>query len=238
MPVLVRLADVVPLELARFTYPEQHPLAGQSGVVFGYVVLLDDGVLLADTGIADDPDIDLFYRPQRRDIAAALAATGSRAEAVTAVVNSHLHFDHCGGNVRFPGVAIHVQRAEYEAARQPRYTVPGCLDFPGARYELHEGDHELTAGVGVLATPGHTPGHQSVAITTEDGLVLLAGHAFNTAAEFARGQADAERSEQERASAARLVALRPARVYLGHDAGMWDAECGIVPGARATRWEL
>jgi N-acyl homoserine lactone hydrolase len=122
MAVGSRLADIIPMRLATFVYPEQHPLAGRSGMVFGYAIRLEAAILLVDTGVAAHPDIDLFYRPQRRDIADALAAAGLSLERVVAVVNSHLHFDHCGQNPRFSAVPIHAQRSEHEAAHAPRYT--------------------------------------------------------------------------------------------------------------------
>jgi N-acyl homoserine lactone hydrolase len=53
---------------------------------------------------------------------------------VAVVVNTHLHFDHCGGNRLFPGLPIHVQRRELAAARtEDDYTVREWVDFPGAR---------------------------------------------------------------------------------------------------------
>ena len=94
--------------------------------------------------------------------------------AVACVVNTHLHFDHCGGNLRFPGLPIFVQRAEYEAVAAPDYVVD-WVHFPGARYELVEGDAELRPGISVLSTPGHSPGHQAVVVATDEGPVVLAG---------------------------------------------------------------
>src|SRR5207245_317660 len=65
------------------------------------------------------------------------------------------------------------------------------VDFPGARYEPVDGDREITDGVSVLATPGHTVGHQSVTVRTGDGLVLIVGQAAQDARSFATGEPDA-----------------------------------------------
>jgi glyoxylase-like metal-dependent hydrolase (beta-lactamase superfamily II) len=61
--------------------------------------------------------------------------------------------------------------------------------------------------VGVLATPGHTPGHQSVLVDTDDGLVVLAGDVGYTWKQF-----DTSESGQL------LLSLRPRRIWLAHQA--------------------
>ena len=91
--------------------------------------------------------IEKLYRPRRVPLDEVLVSRGAELGDVVAVVNSHLHFDHCGGNRLFPGVPIHVQRAEYEATRTPHYTVREWVDFPGACYELHDGAAEILQGI-------------------------------------------------------------------------------------------
>jgi N-acyl homoserine lactone hydrolase len=176
-------ALVAPLRLAEFVYPAQHPLAGRSGVVFAFAVRHREGVFVFDTGIGTGHAwVEEHYRPRVRRIDDALAEAGIRLTDVGAIANSHLHFDHCGQNHHFPGVPIFVQRAEWEASRADGYTIREWVDFPGARYELVEGDREVLPGLRLVATPGHTPGHQSVALETPEGLVVLAGHAESSPA--------------------------------------------------------
>jgi N-acyl homoserine lactone hydrolase len=129
-----------------------------------------------------------------------------------AVVNTHLHFDHCGGNRRFAGVPIFVQRAEYDAVAEPDYVVD-WVRFPGARYELIDGDAEVLPGLSVLSTPGHSPGHQAVVVATNAGPVVLAGDVTYRMDELELGQA---------ANIDRIRALRPRRVYLSHAAEPWE----------------
>ncbi len=210
--------EVVPLRLAEVTYPESHPWYGRPGVVFGYAIRSGHSVILVDTGLGPEhPDIDPFYRPARKDLIATLARTGIRATAVSAIVNTHLHFDHCGGNPRFPGVPIYVQSAEREAARAEGYTVRELVDFAGARYELAGGDFTLEDGIEVLATPGHTPGHQSVVVRGENGPIVLAGHAVGSRLEWERKEPPSENSPTATHSAERLRLLHPAKVYFSHD---------------------
>jgi N-acyl homoserine lactone hydrolase len=154
--------------------------------------------VLVDTGMIDStPELDaawgVRFDPEKipRDVAC--------------VINTHLHFDHCGGNRLFAGVPIHVQRAEREAARQPDYTIPEWAEFEGVTYVEHDGEAEIVPGVRVLPTPGHSPGHQSVLVDTEDGLVVVAGDVGYTWKQF-----------DESPSGEALLAMRPRRIWLAH----------------------
>jgi glyoxylase-like metal-dependent hydrolase (beta-lactamase superfamily II) len=67
---------------------------------------------------------------------------------VACVINTHLHFDHCGGNRLFPGVPIHVQARELADGRSlDDYTIRECVDFDGATYISHEGEVEVLPGM-------------------------------------------------------------------------------------------
>ena len=73
-----------------------------------------------------------------------LAKVGVSPGDITAIVNSHLHFDHCGNNSAFPGVPIYVQQAELKAAKEPHYTVPEWVWFPDAKYVPVQGTHSIS----------------------------------------------------------------------------------------------
>ena len=202
--------DVIPLHLADVTYPTSHPLAGQDGPVLAFAIRHPDGIVLVDTGIgAGNEWVETNYRPRARDVREALAGAKLDADQVRAIINSHLHFDHCGQNRAFPGVPIHVQQAELDLALREGHTIVEWVDFSDARYEAVEGDREIVEGVSVLATPGHTPGHQSVTVRTGDGLVLIVGQAAQDARSFATGLADA--------SVQRLRELNADRIHFSHD---------------------
>ncbi len=218
----LRIEHVSRLRLADFVFPPAHPLAERSGVVYGYAVRHAAGAFLFDTGIGEGhPWVDAHYRPRVRPILEALGEIGIRPEEVVGIANSHLHFDHCGQNRRFGGVPVYAQRAEREAARAEGYTVPEWVEFEGARYELLDGDAEPLPGIRLLATPGHTRGHQSAAIATREGLVLLVGHAVYSLSEWQGEDAPLERSAAAVRSARRLRALGARRVYFGHDERIW-----------------
>ena len=125
-------------------HPAGTALGGETGVVLGYAVIHGDGVVLFDTGIGvGDPDIEAAYRPTVRSVVVTLRERSIEPDDVIAIATSHLHFDHCGQNRALPRVPIHVQAAEYAAAQAVDYTIPAWVDFPGARYELHEGSVEV-----------------------------------------------------------------------------------------------
>ena len=202
--------DVVPLHLADVTYPASHPLAGQDGPVLAFAIRHPDGTVLVDTGIGQGNEwIEANYRPRSRDVREALVGAKLDPDNVRAIVNSHLHWDHCGQNRAFPGVPTYVQQSELDLALREGHTIVEWVDFPDARYEAVEGDRDIVEGVSVLATPGHTPGHQSVTVRTGDGLVLIVGQAAQDARSFATGEADA--------SVRRLRELNADRIHFSHD---------------------
>src|SRR5713226_1887446 len=164
-----------------------------------HVIEHPDGRVLVDTGMIDSrPELDEQWHP--------FFDPALIPRDVSLVINTHLHFDHCGGNRLFPGVPIYVQRVEREAARGPGYTIPEWVEFDGATYVELDGAADIVPGVRVLPTPGHTPGHQSVLVDTEDGLVVVAGDVAYNWQEF-----DAVGSP--------ILDLKPRRIWLAHQTG-------------------
>ena len=213
-PALRSLPAVHPLHLADVIYPEGHPRHGANGPVFAFLVDHPDGPVLVDTGIGPPHKlIDRLYQPVRYPLGEALAGVGLAVADVRLIVNTHLHFDHCGGNQFLPERPILVQRRERESASSPGYTLPDWVEFPGANYHLLDGDSELLPGLRVVATR-HTPGHQSVVLDTDDGAVVIAGQAAETAAEF--------EADREDASIQKLKSLQPVRVFFSHDHAVWE----------------
>jgi N-acyl homoserine lactone hydrolase len=222
--------EIVPVEIAEFRFAADEPLAGQVGVVMAYLVHHRDGILLFDTGFGfGSAELDAYYQVRARRLPDALAAVGIAVTDIGAVVNCHLHVDHAGQNALFPGIPIYVQPAEWEVAHTTDHTILEWIDFPGARYELIAGDHELFDGIEVIATPGHTRGHQSLVVATPAGPHLIAGQAVYTAAEWSgnttawEGRSRAPDTAAYDRSVERLRALEPVRVFFGHDRRQWTA---------------
>ena len=213
------------LHVADFVQPDGSPLAGRPGIVMAYAVVHPDGVLVFDTGIGfDNAAIESAYHPVVRDLADLLRGRGIRPEDVSALANSHLHFDHCGQNGAFPGRPILVQAAEYAAAHGPDYTISEWVDAPGSRYETADGEIEVLPDIRLVPTPGHTPGHQSMLIEAAEGRTALVGQALYTRAEWdgddepaVSGWASAWDRAAYRRSVERIRAFRPDVVLFGHD---------------------
>jgi N-acyl homoserine lactone hydrolase len=111
------------------------------------------------------------------------------------------------------------------SAQQPGYTVPEMVDFPNANYQRIIGELELLPGLWVLPTPGHTAGHQSVVVRCEDGTVVLAGQAHDTATKFAadlraalvHGAGSDAATPPYRAWMDRVLQFDPRRILFAHD---------------------
>jgi N-acyl homoserine lactone hydrolase len=205
------------LHLADVVYPDWHPNDGV-GPVYAFAVTTPNGVVLVDTGIGPaNATIDRLYRPTRYDLLMALKLVRIDPSSVVAIVNGHLHFDHCGNNGAFPGVAIWVQAAEREAARDPGYTIPEFVE--GGDYHIVEGMAEVVPGVRVVPTPGHTPGHQSVYVETGAGPELIAAQAFETIAEFTVARAEGRLARTYPQLAELIPGLTA--VHVSHDHRAW-----------------
>lgn len=112
------------------------------------------------------------------DVVSRLASIGVDVGAVTDVIATHLHYDHCGGLELLPDATVHVQAAELEfAANPPVYQQPAYVsaDWEGVtRWAVHDGEHDLfgDASIVLVPTPGHTPGHMSVIAQLPDSTVI------------------------------------------------------------------
>src|SRR5262249_53201109 len=126
-----------------------------------HVIDHPDARVLVDTGFTE-------LRPEVADFEARLFPLSEHDLDLAGVdVNTHLHFDHCGGTHLFPGRPIYVQRQELEDARtQDGYTFPEWVDAPGVRYEPVDGEFELLPGLCLVPAPGHSRGLQVVVVET------------------------------------------------------------------------
>jgi N-acyl homoserine lactone hydrolase len=177
--------------------------------VYVHVIDHPDARVLVDTGLTElhpaVADMDPRLRPlneQDFDLA-----------GIDIVVNTHLHYDHCGGNHLFAGKPIHVQARELADARSlDSYTIREWVDFDGATYVEHDGEIELLPGIRLLPTPGHTDGHQSVLVETGRRPVVVGG---DVAVWF--GELDEPQTEGQ----LRVRALEPELVWLTHEHEPW-----------------
>jgi N-acyl homoserine lactone hydrolase len=185
---------------------------GERMPVYAHVIDHPDGRVLVDTGIKEPhpavADMDPRLRPwPEQDVDLA---------GIDMVVNTHLHFDHCGGNHLFTGRPIYVQRRELDDARsQEDYTIPDWVDPPGVRYVPVDGEFELLPGIRLVPAPGHTAGIQMVVVEPVErggAPVVIAG---DVAVWF--GELDEPRTEGQLL----IRGLHPERVWLAHAHQPW-----------------
>ncbi|MET0903537.1 MAG: N-acyl homoserine lactonase family protein [Acidimicrobiales bacterium] len=226
---LAELPRIERLDLATLELPAHHPAAdlGRSVAVHGFLIDHPDGTILVDTGVGfGNAFIDKVYRPTRAELTEVLARVGIELEDVVAVVNSHLHFDHCGQNPALfdSDTTFYAQAAEVMAVEADRFYTDAtwALAPPGQRRTVH-GDEQVAEGVTILATPGHTAGHQSVLVEGAGRRVVIGAQVVWLAEEIAsevasRANVDPVPELQAAAveSIRRLKALEPELVHLSH----------------------
>jgi N-acyl homoserine lactone hydrolase len=137
---------------------------GELMPVYVHVIQHPDARVLVDTGMTE-------LHPAVADMDPRLVPLSEQADfdlaGIDVVINTHLHFDHCGGNHLFTGKPIYVQRRELDDARsQDDYTIREWVEAPGAQYVPVDGPLELLPGLRLVPAPGHTPGSQMVVVET------------------------------------------------------------------------
>ncbi len=182
--------------------------------VYVHVIDHPDGRVLVDTGMTElhpaVADMDPRLMP--------LSEQDVDLAGIDIVVNTHLHFDHCGGNHLFAGKPIHVQREELEDARgQDDYTIREWVDAPGVTYVPVDGELELLDGIRLLPAPGHTRGTQVVVVETGGRPIVIGG---DMAVWF--GELDEPRTEGQLL----VRALDPELVWLAHVEQPWRPAVG------------
>jgi N-acyl homoserine lactone hydrolase len=173
------------LEVQQLQLATLRGVDGLDWPVHGFVVTYPGGAVLVDSGVGGPQKWLSDWRVVNRSVADALDELGMTPGDIGLVINTHLHFDHCGQNAVFKHAAFYVQRAELDRARRESPQLADWFDFMNARFELLDGDTEILPGLSVLTTPGHTVGHQSVLVQSPDGRPdLLTGDAAYTPRQY------------------------------------------------------
>ena len=215
----------MPLEITRLHLASLQGVDGRRWPVHGFVVTHPGGAVLVDTGVGGPADALDDWRVVNRSVADALAELDMTPADIGMVINTHLHFDHCGQNAVFRHAPHYVQRAELARAERDNPELCGWFDFMNARWELLDGDTEVLPGLEVVATPGHTEGHQCVVVRgTDSTFDLLIGDAAYTPRLYADADVAGEQLPPGQASdvpawrdtVRRIHSLRPDRVHFCH----------------------
>ena len=202
-----------------------------------YLIRHRQGWLLWDTGLADavaampdglrpaDPRAILWRRP--KTLAAQLDQLGVKPADIQYVVVSHSHPDHIGNIDMFLQSTLLVQKAEYEgpAGSPPRFKT-------GLAVTEIEGDRDVfgDGSITVIATPGHTAGHQSLLVKLpKTGAVLLSGDAVHFKDNWDSRRVPSINFNAEQTSAsmqkiADIIAREKAQLWINHDKAQRDAQ--------------
>ena len=222
---------VVPFLVSEVRLPpdEQEILQREWWPSYAHAVVHRDGIFLFDNGFGTgNAEIEATYSPRVTMVEDALGEHGISLADVTGAANCHLHADHSGQNVRLTGIPIFVQRREWKLMEDdPDHTVREWVDAPGLSYEVLDGETEVAPGIRIVPTPGHTAGHQSAILETDEGTIVLAGQALQSLAEWDGGTGGSVSGAPGHAagyaeSVERLKALDPVRVHFAHDASVWE----------------
>ncbi len=113
-----------------------------------------------------------------------LGMLGFKTQDIDIVINTHLHYDHCGNNEMFPKARFLVNEAELKHARRPGWWdeggyVKALFDTAHLKYKAISNNYRVCPGISIFPTIGHTLGHQSVVVRLEKtGLLVLVGDAI------------------------------------------------------------
>lgn len=144
-------------------------------------ILVDTGVSDVDWVNAHDP---VYYQEDNEKLENALRMQlGWSPDEVEAVIHTHLHYDHCGNDRLFRRAVFYTTRLELETAFQPPLTQKNYYNqeliqkdaVPYMAWRFVEEEELLFPGILAFPTPGHTMGHQSVLVNTEEGAVCICG---------------------------------------------------------------
>jgi len=154
-----------------------------------------DDVLLIETGLGNKlaPAVrERSFPGDHGHLLTALAGLGLRPEDITAVVNTHLHADHCGWNTvrstdgtataTFPNARYFLQKGEYEVAMHPNERTRATYFsenfeplMASGHLHLVEDEYEILPGIHFLPTPGHTAAHASLVLASRGETAIYTG---------------------------------------------------------------
>jgi N-acyl homoserine lactone hydrolase len=232
------------------TIPHAFLLEGAHGTITvpvpAYLIVHEKGRALFDSGLNIESQTDplgyfgedglkynTFHFLPGEEVSARIAAMDVDPAGVELLVNSHLHYDHCGGNGLVPNAEVVVQAKEWAHAKACANQNRGYLaaDFDtGQRRREVEGEHDLFGDGSVVCLPtyGHTPGHQSLKVQSErGGEFILCGDACYLKESLETLHAPGVIADKQAAIAVfkrfREMQARGSKIMFGHDPEFWKS---------------
>jgi glyoxylase-like metal-dependent hydrolase (beta-lactamase superfamily II) len=206
--------------------------------VTAYLIVHPRGTLLWDTGVIPDELVQPGGTTEARatvhkTLQGQLAEIGYKPSGITYLALSHNHYDHSANANAFAGSTWLVQKAERAVMfpdtppPAPNTAAPRFSALKASKTMLLDGDYDVFGDgtVVIVATPGHTPGHQSLFVKlSKTGSVVLSGDLYHypserTLKDFTPFSALGN-AAQETASKAKIEALlkeKKATLWIQHD---------------------
>ena len=160
-------------------------------------------VIILETGLGEIPNKkfqEIYSLRRDKTLLDRIKENDFDLEDINYVINTHLHFDHCGWNTiskegslkpSFPKAKYIIQKKEWESALNPderssaSYMKEKLLPLQEwGNLELIDGDFELEEGIKIMHIPGHTRGHQCVLIESRGKKLFFPGDLIPTSAHF------------------------------------------------------
>lgn len=149
--------------------------------ITSWYINADGRNVLVDTGISSS-DMEKYLHgnayQEIKTFEQALGSTGITPEDVDIIIQTHLHYDHCGNARKCKNARVVVQEDELNFAYSPHALFSGSynLNFlKDLRFRIVSGDCDILPGIKVILVPGHSPGTQAVSIETEKGTAIISG---------------------------------------------------------------
>ena len=144
--------------------------------------------ILVDTGMSDTEHSQKYHHDGLQEPGQAIHEhmdrLGIDCDDIDMILFTHLHWDHCYNMEKFTKARLYVSDKEYRFAMDPiamywnSYESPKAglnAPFRDAKFQLVQGEEEIAPGIRMIPTPGHSPGHMAVSVSTEAGLYFLIG---------------------------------------------------------------
>lgn len=160
------------------------------------LLLFTEPKILIDTGIGNKSlkKMQKIYRIDGGHILDSLNSFNVTPQDIGIVINTHLHFDHAGGNTwkhndeikpTFPNAQYIIQREEWNAANNLNEITHASylkdnIEPLQDQIKIIDGDEEVIPGVTAICTGGHTKGHQIIKIVSEDTVGVYLGDLIPT----------------------------------------------------------
>lgn len=167
-----------PRDSSHFAYRSEPGTVYNTACYIWYIET-SEGNILVDAGASAStftdkgtPETDLT------SVESGLGRLGVKPRDINIVIVTHLHCDHIALSHLYANAKFIVQRRELDYALNPHPIDAGLYDrsfFEDLNLEVIDGDTEIASGISIFLTPGHSPGGQSIEVSTHAGKAVITG---------------------------------------------------------------